>query len=208
MRSAAGAPATADAAALLELAGDSSLRQRFATATQLLQLAAAAVEAPPSSADDLALLVQAGEGLLDCGEVQLAAKLLRYTQAFAPPKRKLTPDYAAVLSAAGAALACAVASDGSAQPEEQTTLIEAASKAIPRPDLQWYLWVSAPLQPCLDFRIRKSLAHLHALLVFFPGNERIEVPAEGQRTRGEPAHTRRVGVRLYENHNYILKPRI
>ena len=151
MRSAAGAPADADAAALLELAADASLRHRFATATQLLQLAAAAVPAPPASAADLSLLVEAGEGLLGCGEVQLAAKLLRYAQASAPAKRNVTPEYAGALSAAGAALARAVASDSSTQPEERIALIETASKAAPRPDLQWHLWATNVLKFQVQF---------------------------------------------------------
>lgn len=158
MHRAVGALPDADAAALLALAADATLAQRFATATQLLQLAAAAVASPPSGGD-LTLLVQAGHGLGDCGEVQLAARVLRYVQAHAPPPTEATPEVSAILAAAAVTLARAVAWDGSVAPAEQARLILAAAKASPSPaeialgtvgfqgaGLQFHLWAANVLK--------------------------------------------------------------
>jgi hypothetical protein len=171
-----------DAGELLALADQALLELRFPTAVQLYRLSASALPAPlPAHA--LPLMVAAGKGLQDTGEVKLAGEVLRYSLQSAPPRRKLTHESSAALSLALAVLAQSVASDSSRPVADKIASIEAAAKARPPPDLRWYLWAVNTLKFVLGDNARAAALLEKAVLEAPVGSLDLALPSLAQKLR-------------------------
>lgn len=171
-----------DAHALLTLANQERVRLQYSNATRLYRLSAAA-HLTPLPVPSLPLLVEAGRGLYECGEVKLAGQVLKYSVQAAPPRRKQSTESSQALSSALATLARASVSDGTQSTEAKVAAIEAAAKAQPPPDLSWCMWAVNSLKFVLGDSSRAAAVLEKGILDADVGSLDFTLPSLAQKLR-------------------------
>ncbi len=169
-----------DAHELLVLANEELLKLQYANATRLYRLSAAA-HPTPLPVHSLPLMVEAGRGLLQCGEVKLAGQVLKYSVQAAPARRKQSSESSQALTLALATLAQASVSDGTHSTAEKVSAIEAAAKAQPPPDLAWSLWAVNSLKFVLGDSSRAAAVLEKAVMDAAVGSLDLTLPSLGQK---------------------------
>ena len=104
------------------------LKLQYRNATRLYRLSAAA-HPIPLPVRSLPTMVEAGRGLLQCGEVGLAGQVLKYSLQAAPAQRKQSTESSQALTLALATLAQASVTDGTQSTAAKVAAIDAAAKA-------------------------------------------------------------------------------
>ena len=171
-----------DTHALLKLANQELVKLQYSNATRLYRLSAAA-HPTPLPMHSMPLLVEAGRGLYECGEVKLAGQVLKYSLQAAPPRRKQSADTSQALSLALATLARASVSDGTQSTEAKVAAIEAAAKAQPPPDLNWCLWAVNSLKFVLGDSSRAAAVLEKGILDADIGSLDLTLPSLAQKLR-------------------------
>eukprot|EP01052_Picozoa_sp_SAG31_P000493 SAG31_NODE_14_length_37953_cov_109.719660_27_plen_647_part_00 len=171
-----------DAQQLLALANQELLKLQYANATRLYRLSAAA-HPTPLSVRSLQLMVEAGRGLLQCGEVKLAGQVLKYSVQAAPPPRKQSAESSQALTLALAALARVYVSDSTHSTAAKVAAIEAAAKAQPPPNLNWSLWAVNALKFALGDSSRAATVLKKGVLDAPIGSLDLTLPSLAQKLR-------------------------
>lgn len=169
-----------DAYELLAMANEELKKLQYTNATRLYRLSAAA-HPTPLPEYSLPLMVEAGRGLLQCGEVKLAGQVLKYSVQSAPARRKQSTESSQALTLALATLAQASVSDGTQSIAAKVAAIEAAAKSQPPPDLAWSLWAVNSLKFVLGDSSRAAAVLEKGVLDAAVGSLDLTLPSLGQK---------------------------